>query len=165
MFIMFLWDLYVNGFCSSSLIGYRLRRLLLNLTGMKLASETAMHKNCYISGNNMVMQKGSYVNRNCTLDCAHASIIIGKNVGIGFNCNFFTTNHDYSNPSKRTGKVLSKDIIIGSGTWVGGGTTICPGVTIGEGCVIAAGSVVTKDCIPNCVYGGNPAKLIKKCEE
>ena len=35
---------------------------------------------------------------------------------------------------------------------------------IGDNSVIAAGSVVTKDVPENSVYGGNPAKFIKKIE-
>ena len=160
-----MWDVFVNGFCSSSLIGYRTRRILLRLVGMKLAQQTAIHKGCYISGNNLVLEKGSYINRNCVIDCAHAPVVIGENVGIGFNCSFLTTNHNYSNPLKRTGKVDGKKIEIKAGAWIGGGTIICPGVTIGNGCIVAAGSVVVKDCKSNCVYGGNPARFIKVCEE
>ena len=37
-----------------------------------------------------------------------------------------------------------------------------PGVTVGEGAVIAAGAVVTKQCDEFSIYGGNPAKVIKK---
>ena len=99
------------------------------------------------------------------MDCANAHIEIGSDVGIGYNCCLFTTNHDYSTSTKRTGNVIAKDIKIKDGSWIGGGVTICPGVTVGKGCVIAAGSVVVKDCEPNGVYGGNPAKLIMKLEE
>lgn len=162
---MYLWDLVVNGLCSSFVVGYRARRVLLRLLGMELAQQTAIHKNCYISGKNLVLEKGSYINRNCCIDCLYATVVIRENVGVGCNCCFFTTNHDYSNPMKRTGKVFGESIEIKAGAWIGGGTIVCPGVTIGEGCVIAAGSVVVKDCDPNCVYGGNPARLIKKCEE
>ena len=36
------------------------------------------------------------------------------------------------------------------------------GVTIGEGAVVAAGAVVTKDIPPFEIYGGVPAKFIRK---
>lgn len=42
------------------------------------------------------------------------------------------------------------------------GVIICPGVEIGRGTIVAAGSVVINNCKENCLYGGNPAKLIKE---
>ena len=51
---------------------------------------------------------------------------------------------------------------LGKRVWIGSGAIVLPGVTIGDNSVIGAGSVVTKDVPENCVYGGNPAKLIKK---
>lgn len=36
------------------------------------------------------------------------------------------------------------------------------GVNIADGCIIGAGAVVTKDTEAYCVYGGVPAKLIKR---
>lgn len=53
------------------------------------------------------------------------------------------------------GKVTIKDWV-----YIGANSHIMPGVTIGEGCLIAAGSVVTKSTPPNCVIGGNPARII-----
>ena len=52
----------------------------------------------------------------------------------------------------------------GKRVWIGSGDIILPGVNIGDNSVIAAGSVVTKDVPENCLYGGNPAKFIKKNE-
>jgi maltose O-acetyltransferase len=57
-----------------------------------------------------------------------------------------------------------KSVFIGNGVWVGVNATILPGITIGDGCVIAAGAVVTSDCEPNCLYGGVPAKIIKRLD-
>jgi acetyltransferase-like isoleucine patch superfamily enzyme len=45
--------------------------------------------------------------------------------------------------------------------WIGANAIILCGVTVGEGCIIASGSVVTKDCYPNGMYAGVPAKRIK----
>jgi Acetyltransferase (isoleucine patch superfamily) len=41
------------------------------------------------------------------------------------------------------------------------GAIILKGATIGENSVIAAGSVVVRDIPPNCVAGGNPARVLK----
>lgn len=59
---MWLWDVFINGVCASSLIDYRLRGLFFRLLGMKLSKQTAIHKGCHISGKRLVLQKGSYIN-------------------------------------------------------------------------------------------------------
>ena len=61
-------------------------------------------------------------------------------------------------------KIKFKPVHIGDGSWIGANCTILPGITIGKGCVVAAGAVVVKDCEDNCMYGGNPAKLIRQLE-
>lgn len=54
------------------------------------------------------------------------------------------------------------DIIIGNDVWIGRNATIMSGVTIGDGAVIAGNATIVKDVAPYEVWGGNPAKLIKK---
>lgn len=54
------------------------------------------------------------------------------------------------------------DIVVGDDVWIGVNVTILSGVKIGQGAIIAAGSVVTKDVEPYSIYGGVPARLIKK---
>lgn len=54
------------------------------------------------------------------------------------------------------------DVTIGHDVWIGKGATILSGVTIGDGAVIAAESVVSKDVGPYEIWGGNPARLLKK---
>lgn len=46
--------------------------------------------------------------------------------------------------------------------WIGANCIILPGSIIRKGCVIAAGSVFRGETKVNCVYAGNPAKLIKE---
>lgn len=56
-------------------------------------------------------------------------------------------------------------IIIKDNSFIGVNAIILPGVTIGPNSVVAAGSVVTKDVLPDMVYGGNPAKAICTLEQ
>lgn len=51
---------------------------------------------------------------------------------------------------------------IGNDVWIGYGATFMPGVKIGSGAIIGTNSLITKDIGPYEVWGGNPAKLIKK---
>lgn len=64
--------------------------------------------------------------------------------------------------AKRNTKPISKPIIIKENVWIGMNCIIMKGVTIGKNSIVAAGSVVTKSVPDNCLYGGNPAKLIKE---
>ena len=54
------------------------------------------------------------------------------------------------------------DVTIGNDVWIGSNATIMSGVTVGSGAIIAANAHVTKDVAPYCIYGGNPARLIKE---
>lgn len=46
--------------------------------------------------------------------------------------------------------------------WIGRESVILPGVTIGDGAIIAAYSVVSRDVPPYTVYGGDPARLLRR---
>ena len=52
--------------------------------------------------------------------------------------------------------------IIGNDVWIGQGVFIKSGVNIGDGAIIATNSTVVKNVEPYTIYGGNPAKFIKK---
>ncbi len=52
-------------------------------------------------------------------------------------------------------------IRVGRHCWIGRGARISKDVTLAEGTVIGQAAVVTKDTMPNSVYAGCPAKLIR----
>lgn len=54
------------------------------------------------------------------------------------------------------------DTIIGNDVWLGAESLIMPGIKIADGVVIASRAVVTKNVGPYEIWGGNPARFIKK---
>lgn len=54
------------------------------------------------------------------------------------------------------------DTEIGNDVWIGQNVTIMPGVKIGNGAIIATNSTIVKNVEPYSIYGGNPAKIIRK---
>lgn len=54
------------------------------------------------------------------------------------------------------------DIIIGNDVWIGYEAVILAGVTIGDGAVIGAHALVTKNVPPYTIFGGVPARPIRK---
>lgn len=90
---------------------------------------------------------------------ARGGIKIGHDTNISSRTVFITGSHDVDDP-KFTAEF--KPIIIGHHCWIGTNATILQGVTIGDGAVVAAGAVVTKDIPANEVWGGVPAKFIRK---
>src|SRR6476620_7930238 len=76
---------------------------------------------------------------------------------------FNALNDDFPEAKHIKGHPATKgDVVIGNDVWIGRDVTIMSGITIGNGAVIAAGSVVTKNVGAYEIWGGNPAKLIKK---
>lgn len=53
-------------------------------------------------------------------------------------------------------------VVIGNDVWIGTNVSILEGIKIGDGAVIGAGAMVVKDIEPYSIYGGVPAKMIKK---
>src|SRR6185436_19316259 len=54
---------------------------------------------------------------------------------------------------------------IKSGASIGSGSVILCNLTIGENAIVGAGSVVTKDVPANAIVAGNPARLMRYCDE
>lgn len=57
---------------------------------------------------------------------------------------------------------LKGDTVLGNDVWIGAESMIMPGVKIADGAIVGARSLVTKNIGAYEIWGGNPAKLIKK---
>ena len=100
----------------------------------------------------------SQINRDCKIDFS-GDLIIGDHVVISENANIMTHTHGY-NPFSEPKKA---SLIIEDNVWIGSNVILLPQVEkIGQGSIIASGSVLTKSVQSYSVFGGNPAKLIKR---
>ena len=104
---------------------------------------------------------------NSTMIFCDDKIEIGNNVLIGggtiiFDTNFHNTNYLERRDPKFNGKSKTAPISIGNDVFIGGHCIICKGVNIGPRSMVAAGSVVVNSIPADELWGGNPAKFIKK---
>lgn len=97
---------------------------------------------------------------------AAESIVIEDNVLLGGDCRIYDTDFHSIQYEQRIAvpDVYAKKaaVRIKKGAFIGANCMILKGVTIGEHSVIAAGSVVTKSVPSDELWGGVPAKFIKK---
>ena len=81
----------------------------------------------------------------------------------GHNYNYIAAHPLHGFDSKYfPGHSWKGDTVIENDVWIGFESLIMPGIHIADGAVVAARSVVTKNIGPFEIWGGNPARLIKK---
>jgi len=98
---------------------------------------------------------------------ANKEIVIDDDVYIGASVKIYDTDfHSLYSEQRLLGSndpdIQSKPVHIKRAVFIGAHSIVLKGVTIGEGAVIGAGSVVTKDVGDYEIWGGNPARFIKK---
>lgn len=90
------------------------------------------------------------------------NLVIGDEVMFGPYVVVSPSNHTKLGLSYRFGAPVEGNIEIGNGSWIGAHSTIVLGGNMGAGCMLAANAVLTSSAEDNTVYGGVPAKIIKK---
>lgn len=118
-------------------------------------------------GKGAIIKVGNNVGISNAIIFARQSITIEDNVLIGGGCQILDNDFHSLLYSERIGSddqnyVVSSPIVIKKGAFIGCNSIILKGVTIGERSIIAAGAVVTKSVPPDEVWGGNPARFIRK---
>lgn len=103
----------------------------------------------------------------CTL-VSQKKIIIGNNVRIGGNVVVYDSDFHSLDVKERISipevkiNIRSKEVTIEDNVFIGSHVTILKGSHIGENSIIGACSVISGNVPPNEIWGGNPAKFIKK---
>ena len=126
-----------------------------------------VHPTFYIGGKSwispdLIAEEYVFLASGCNI---YPKVSIGKYSMFGPGVSIVGGDHNYADPTTPmifSGRPNLPQTRIGRDVWIGTRSFIKAGVTIGDGSIIAAHSVVTKDVPPYCIYGGNPAKLIRK---
>lgn len=141
--------------------------------GLVIRSQAAFTDTGGDQPSKIVVKKGARLTIGQNVGVSSSSIIchhrinIGDNVCIGGGCVIFDTNFHPLSSSERANPVMCNNGKVGkvdikTNVFIGTSCIITKGVTIGENSVVAAGSVVVKDIPANEIWGGNPAKFIRK---
>lgn len=97
---------------------------------------------------------------------AATGVVIGEHTKIGgsvkiYDTDFHSLNYE-ARMNRETDHPKTGAIKIGNHVFIGADTIILKGVTIGDKSIIGAGSVVTRSIPEGEIWGGNPAKFIRK---
>lgn len=95
---------------------------------------------------------------------AYEHVFIGKDVSIGAGVKIMDTDfHPLDlDERKRNVNIPHKPIRIEDGAFIGTEAMILKGVTVGAESIVGAGAIVAKSIPPGEIWGGNPAKFIRK---
>ena len=163
----------------------RLNIIYSKMRGMELAENAFVHHSVDVTNaKNVKIGKGSYIYKQTSIYVSSGSfeigksshiapfgyllidknnLIIGDNVAIGPFCSMICHSNNTKGASKIfTENYLDADITIGNNVFIGTQCNILPGVIIENDVVVASNSVVKGKLESGYVYGGTPAKKIKK---
>lgn len=112
-----------------------------------------------IIGNNVKMSNVSLVAfKNITIE---DKVMIGGGVKI-YDSDFHSLNAFIRNTPPFYNDICSKGVLIRKGAFIGAHSIVLKGVTIGTDSIVGAGSVVSCSIPDGEVWGGAPAKFIRK---
>lgn len=139
------------------------KRFLLRVAGHEIANSARLMR-IRVQGVKLYLGENSFIGDETMISGSEGSYVkIGSNCDISSRVNFVTGSHRFSsNAEKCAGEGFGENIEVENGVWIGYGATILHGVTIGKGAMIAAGAVVCKSVPKYEIWGGIPARFIRR---
>jgi len=155
----------------------------------KYGDDVRIHEQCIITrpdlvevGNHIAIDMWTYISTKLILgDYIHIApsvsiiggtsrkLLMGNFTSIGSGTRIVVGGDDFNSgminptiPMKHRVPTEPIEIIFENYATVGVNCTVLPGVTLAEGSVIGANSLVTKNTDPWTIYGGSPAKPIRR---
>jgi acetyltransferase-like isoleucine patch superfamily enzyme len=119
-------------------------------------------KICVGETGTLTIGDGVQISSECSIIAYH-NIEIGKGCGISWETMIMDT--DFHPIRNQDGKVINepRPVSFGEHVWIGIRCIILKGAKIPDHCIIGAGSLVSKPLEKeNCIYAGNPAKIVKE---
>lgn len=144
--------------------GLVIRYILFKTLSKDCGDNVAIHPNVYFFGlKNLSVGNNVSIHPMCYID-AVGTIEIGDDVSIAHSTTILSTEHKFDNleANIKDQGVLCKKTIIHSNVWIAAGCRILAGTVINSGSILASGAVLKEIVEKNSIYGGIPAKFIKK---
>lgn len=145
-----------------------------NMKGVRVVtssyvSKKASLKNCSVFGNSVVLDEAVIGEHTYMTDAYIQHATVGSYCSIAPGVKIGLEEHDADNYSTHPSTYDSKSFVkskgraeIGNHVWLAANCIILQGVKVGDHAVVAAGAVVTKDIPEGEIWGGIPAKFLKK---
>lgn len=143
MGIRYIWVKRLSRRCGSNvMIGRHVD--IRHWAGLSLGDNVTIHGQCYLD--------------------AIGGIAILDDVSIAHATSILSFEHGFDDPLRpiKDQPLQLLPVSIGPDAWVGAGVRILAGAAIGPRSVVAAGAVVTRGALAGGIYGGVPARLLKK---
>jgi putative colanic acid biosynthesis acetyltransferase WcaF len=154
-----LWLLGQALFVSSWIPGSVHRVWLLRAFGARIGTGVVIKPRARVKfpwrltlGNNVWIGEGVWIDN-------LANVSIGDHCCISQGAYLCTGNHDWDSPSF---KLVVGAITVGDQVWICARAVVGPGVSVGTGSVLTMGGVAVEDLKPWRVYGGVPARELKR---
>lgn len=145
-------------------VGSKIRVWLLRVAGANVGHNVLIFSNAKVyNAANLRIGDNVFLNDNFWCN-AKGGVIIERDVIMGPSVIIHSANHNYNDPDVpiRLQGHSDKPVHIKENVWVGAGVTILPGINICSRTILAAGAVVSSNIEISGIYGGVPAKIIKK---
>lgn len=139
-------------------VSSRVRRFVLRIFGARIGKNVILRPRLRVKfpwnmsiGDNCWIGEGVWIHN-------QAPVMIEENVVLSQESFITTGSHDIHGSMD----LVVEPVNIHRGAWVTTRCIVLRGVHIGENAIVTPGSVVHKSLPPDCIYGGNPAKFIRK---